>query len=135
MTTVVATDARPVPADRGGGPIEFAIVLPLLLTLVFTIAHLGLFFLGRQAALSTARIAVDGERAYAAPAGSGLERAERFLANAPAWLNDVEIVVDNDGELVIATVTGTTPTIIPGLTLTVRQTAVGPVERITEIPS
>jgi len=109
-------------------------VLPLLLTLVFTLAHLGLFFLGRQAALSTAQIAVDGERAYGAPAGSGLVRAERFLANAPAWLNDVEIIVDNDGEMVTATVTGTTPEIIPGLRMTVQQTAVGPVERITEIP-
>jgi len=134
VTAVVATDPRPAPADRGGGPIEFAIVLPLLLTLIFTVAHLGLFFLSRQAALSTAQIAVDGERAYGAPPGSGLERARGFLENAPAWLNDVEITVDNDGERVVATVTGTTPTIIPGLTLTVSQTAVGPVERVTEVP-
>lgn len=134
MTAVAATDRRPGRGDRGGGPIEFAIVLPLLLTLIFTVAHLGLFFLGRQAALSTAQIAVDGERAYGAPPGAGLERARAFLENAPAWLNDVEITVENDGQQVVATVTGTTPTVVPGLTLTVSQTAVGPVERITEVP-
>lgn len=124
----------PVTRDRGGGPIEMAIVLPLLLTLVFMVAHLGLFFLGRQAALSTAQVAVDGERAWGAEPGAGLRRANGFLDRAPDWLDDPLVTVANDGQKVTATVTGTTPTIIPGLSLTVSQTAVGPVERVTEVP-
>lgn len=120
--------------DQGGGPIEMAIVLPLLLTLVFTVAHLGLFFLGRQAALSTAQIAVDGERAWGAEAGAGVSRARAFLERAPAFLDNPRIKVENTGIQVTATVTGTTPTVIPGLSIGVSQTAVGPVERVTEVP-
>ena len=120
--------------DRGGGPVEMAIVLPLVLVCVFLTAHLCLVYLARQAALSVAQVAVAGERAWGASEGAGAERAQRFLDRLPGVLDNVEIEVTNDGEQVTATVTGTATSIVPWFTHTVTQTASGPVERVTEVP-
>lgn len=120
--------------DRGGGPVEMAIVFPLLLVLVFLTAHLGLVYLARQAALSTAQIAVEGERGFGAEPGAGEQRAQRFLDQVPGVLDDPQVEVVNDGEQVTATVTGTATSIVPWFTHTVTQSASGPVERVTEVP-
>jgi Flp pilus assembly protein TadG len=117
--------------DRGGGGIEMAIILPLLLFCVFGIAHLGMYYLARQAALSVAQVAVEGERAWLAEPGAGERRAQRFLDQLPAVLTDPQIQLTNDGEQVTATVTGNTVSIIPWLRHSVEQTAAGPVERLT----
>jgi len=119
------------PRDRGGGGIEMAIILPLLLLCVFGIAHLGMYYLARQAALSVAQVAVEGERAWLAEPGAGERRAQRFLDQLPAVLTDPQIQLTNDGEQVTATVTGNTVSIIPWLRHGVEQTAAGPVERLT----
>ena len=120
--------------DRGGGAIEMAIMLPLVLVCVFLTAHLGLLYLARQAALSTAQIAVEGERGWGAEPGAGERRAQRFLEQVPAVLNDPQVQVTNDGEQVTATVSGTATSIVPWFTHTVTQSASGPVEQVTEVP-
>jgi len=117
--------------DRGGGGIEMAIILPLLLVLVFGVAHLAMLYLARQAALSVAQVAVAGERAYQAEPGDGLVRAHDFHAGLPGVLIDPEVQVSNDGERVEATVSGDAISVIPWLSWSVRQTASGPVERLT----
>jgi hypothetical protein len=118
--------------DRGGGGVEMAIILPLLLTLVFGVAHLGMYYLARQAALSVAQVAVEGERGYLADPGAGLLRAQQFHARLPGVLGDPDIQVTNDGEHVTATVTGDPISVIPWFTpVTVTQTASAPVERVT----
>jgi hypothetical protein len=117
--------------DRGGGGIELAIILPLLLVLVFGVAHLGVFYLARQAALSVAQVAVEGERGYQAEPGAGLARARSFHAGLPGVLIDPEIQVSNDGQSVVATVSGESISVIPWLTWRVTQTASAPVERLT----
>lgn len=117
--------------DRGGGGIELAIILPLLLVLVFGVAHLAMLYLARQAALSVAQVAVAGERAYQAEPGDGLERAQDFHAGLPGVLIDPEIQVSNDGQRVEATVRGEAISVIPWLNWSVSQTAAGPVERLT----
>lgn len=119
------------PRDRGGGGIEMAIILPLLLFCVFGIAHLGMYYLARQAALSVAQVAVEGERGWLAEPGAGQQRASQFLAQLPAVLYDPQIQVTNDGQQVTATVSASTVTVIPWLNHTVSQTASAPVERLT----
>jgi hypothetical protein len=125
---------RALGRDRGGGAIEMAIMLPLLLVCVFLTAHLCMLFLARQAALSTAQIAVEGERGYGADPGAGKSRAERFIEQLPPVLGGPTVQVSNDGVQVTATVTGTATSIVPWFEHTVTQTASGPVERITEVP-
>lgn len=117
--------------DRGGGGIEMAIILPLLLVCVFGVAHLGMYYLARQAALSVAQVAVEGERAWQAEPGAGFARAQRFHDRLPYVLRDPDILVSNDGEHVVATVRGKPIGVLPGITVIVTQTASGPVERPT----
>lgn len=117
--------------DRGGGGIEMAIILPLLLLCVFGVAHLGMYYLARQAALSVAQVAVEGERAWQAEPGAGFARAQRFHDQLPHVLRDPDIQVGNDGEHVVATVVGKPISVLPWITVTVTQTASGPVERPT----
>lgn len=118
------------PTDRGGGGIELAIVLPLLLVCVFTVAHLSTYYLAQQAALSIAQVAVEGQRGWSAEPGAGLRRAGRFLDRLPGVLEDPEIVVTGDGERITATVTGTAVGVLPWFTHRVTRTATGPVERV-----
>lgn len=108
-----------------------AIIFPLLLVCVFGVAHLGMFYLARQAALSVAQVAVEGERGWQADAGTGLDRAQTFHANLPNVLREPDIQITNDGEHVVATVSGEAISVIPWLTATVTQTASAPVERLT----
>jgi hypothetical protein len=108
-----------------------AIILPLLLVCVFGVAHLGMYYLARQAALSVAQVAVEGERGWQADSGTGLDRARRFHAQLPNVLQQPDIQVTNDGEHVVATVSGNAISVIPFVTQTVTQTASAPVERVT----
>jgi hypothetical protein len=132
-----------VDADRGGGGIEMAIILPLLLACVFAVAHLSLFYLAQQAALSVAQVAVEGQRAWGNQPGAGHDRADRLLAQLPPVLRDPQVRLECDGQpltgscdgvRVTAMVTGTAVSIVPGVRHRVSQTASGAVERITELP-
>jgi hypothetical protein len=124
--------SRPSHRDRGGGAVETALVLPLLLALVFGVVHMAMYHLGRQAALSAAQVAVAAQQGWGAADDAGRRRAEDYLARIPPVLRDVEpIEVRDDGRFVEATVTGTTVSVIPWHRHTVSQTARGPVERVT----
>jgi hypothetical protein len=119
-----------------------AIVLPLLLACVFTVAHMSLHYLAQQAALSVAQVAVDGERGWSSQ-GTGLVRAERLFAQLPPVLRDPQVRLECDGqpltgpcdgERVTAIVTGSAVNLIPGVRHQVSQTASGAVERLTGLP-
>lgn len=117
--------------DRGGGGIEMAIIMPLLLFSVFGVAHLGMYYLARQAALSVAQVAVEGERAWQAEPGAGQRRADRFLDQLPGVLEAPEVEVSTDGAQVVVTVRGDAISVLPWPQFRVEQTAAGPVERLT----
>jgi hypothetical protein len=126
--------------DGGAGGVEMAVVLPLLLVCVLAVAHMSLYYLARQAALSTAQVAVAGQRGWDSAPGAGAARAERFAARLPGVLRDPRIILECDGEplagacdgrQVSATVSGTAHSVIPWLRHPVSQTATGPVERVT----
>jgi Flp pilus assembly protein TadG len=118
--------------DRGGGAVEAALVLPLLLMMVFGVVHVSMYHLARQAALSAAQVAVAAEQGWGAVDGAGAQRAAQFLERTPPVLREVEsIEVTSDGVVVVATVTGTSVSVIPWYTQRVSQTAHGPVERVT----
>lgn len=126
-------ESRPSHRDSGGGAIEAALVLPLLLVMVFGVVHIAMYHLGRQAALSTAQVAVAAQQGWGAADDAGQRRAGAYLARIPPVLRDVEpIEVSDDGRFVEATVTGKTISVIPWHRHTVSQTARGPVERVTD---
>src|SRR5690606_10585276 len=126
-----ATAAR----DRGGSVIEMAILWPIALIAIFGGVQVATYFTARTVALSAAQVGVAAERQYDAVPGSGVERAEAFLANSGDWLVNARVSdpVRTDEEVFI-TVSGEALSLLPGVTWEVQQTARGTIERFTEAP-
>lgn len=110
-----------------------AILWPILLLLVFGGVQITTYFTARTVALSAAQAGVAAERSYDAVPGSGVTRAEEFLAGAGDWLVNARVSepVGDETEVFI-TVEGEALSIIPGVSWEIRQTARGTRERFTE---
>ncbi|MFD0822344.1 TadE/TadG family type IV pilus assembly protein, partial [Micromonospora zhanjiangensis] len=122
----------PAERDRGASPVELAILLPTILVLLIISIQAAAYYLARALALNAAQIAVTESRTYrGGTAADGEAAARQFVANAPRWLVLTSVEVDKpaDGGQVTATVRGTALTLLPGVTIEVRQSASGPVER------
>jgi Flp pilus assembly protein TadG len=131
-----ASRRRPRRADTQGGSItlEVAILGPALLLLIFTVVQASLWFYARSLALSAAQEGVNAGRAYHAPAKAGIARAQAFLnEHATDTLTDTHISsTGSTATQVSIQVTGHALSVIPGIgNMTVSQTAVGPIERLT----
>ena len=123
---------RTLAPDRGGSPVELAIIFPALLLLIFGAVQAATYFAARTVALTAAQTAVTVERMYDAEVGDGRAAAEDFLAGAGDWLTEVEVsdpVYTADG--VSYTVSGEALSLIPGTTWRVSQSAHGTLERFT----
>lgn len=121
---------RPV-GDGGASPVELAILLPVIITLLFTSIQLAVYFLARSEALAAAQEGVTAQRAYQATNGVGAAHANAFIQRSDGWLVDGQPQVTTDATQVTVIVTGQSLSLIPGWTLRVSQTAHGTIERIT----
>jgi Flp pilus assembly protein TadG len=75
--------------DEGLAAVEFALVLPLLVVLLFGIVVTGLVFIGRMQVQAAAR---EGARAGAIVSGQGCSAARQQLADfAPSSISCTEI--------------------------------------------
>jgi hypothetical protein len=109
-----------------------AILFPTLFLLIFAAVHIVAYFNARSAALTAAQAAVSAERQLDAEPGEGRLRAEAFLEQVNDWLYRPAVsdpVYTADG--VSYTVSGTAPSLIPGIAWEVRQTAHGTREQFT----
>jgi len=77
-------------ADRGAAAVEFALVLPMLLLLVFGIIDFGRLL---NAQIKVTEAAREGARAATVFSGTGTER--RTAANGRVKMVDTAIVMDN----------------------------------------
>lgn len=129
--------ARPVcgrdRGQRGASPIELAILMPVILFLLFGAIQIAAVYMARATALSAAQTAVSTQRLYDAAPDSGRVRALAFIQTAGDWLTKprVTVVVDEVNGVVNCEVAGNALSVIPGWTLTVTQSASGPIERVT----
>ncbi|MFI7076543.1 MULTISPECIES: TadE/TadG family type IV pilus assembly protein [unclassified Micromonospora] len=134
MVTVIRHPRPPGDGERGGNPVELAVVLPAILILLFGSIQVAAVFVARSTALNAAQSGVNAQRLHQAPAGAGEERAARFLTQAGDWLVDWDdpgpdcTVTATD---VTCTVTGRSLSIVPGVSFSIRQTAHGTAERWT----
>ncbi|MEV0155392.1 TadE/TadG family type IV pilus assembly protein [Micromonospora sp. NPDC050686] len=132
-----ATTAGPVSAprdDRGANPVELAVVMPVVFVLLFGSIQVAAWFVARATALNAAQSAVTAQRVYQAPPGAGEQRAVAFLTAAGDWLvgwQDPGPACVTEDNQVTCTVTGTSLSVVPGVSFAVRQTAHGTVERWT----
>ena len=116
-------------ADEGGMiASELAILMPALLLLIMLAVQFGLWSHASQ----LARAAADEAAYTAALPGStpatGQAAAAGLLAQA-GNLTDIRIDIDRNGEVVLATVTGVAPQVVPGFRWSVSATAAAASER------
>lgn len=90
----------------------------------------GLWFLSNYVAQAAADTAYMSARGYQSTPASGQDAAQQMLGSMGAFLGDPGVVVDSTGERVTVTVTGSAPSILPGIPLPpIAHTVTGPVER------
>jgi Flp pilus assembly protein TadG len=110
---------------------QLAIVLPAVLLLVMLAVQFGLWAHASQLARAAADHAAFTAALPDAPAGAGHAAAAEVLA-AAGNLTATTVTVEHGTEVVVATVTGTTPQLVPGARWHVSATAVAPYERFID---
>ena len=118
--------------ERGSASVEMVVLLPLLFGILFAGVQGALLYHARTLAIAAAQ---EGARAAAAQGGTlsaGTAAATGFLHNAAGdALTGVSVTGTRTASVATITVQGTSLTVVPGWTLTVKQSATLPVERIT----
>lgn len=134
MPRALSRRVRGLARDRGSSAIELAILAPALLVLTLLVIQWALWFQGRQVALNVAQQGARYARAQQVgwPQQS-VKAAENFYTQIhTSVLSNPEVKVSPDGgapNQVYVTVTGSVPSLIPGMSkLTVRETSGGEVE-------
>jgi len=118
--------------ERGSVTVEAVILFPLALLLIFGAIQGGLYFYARSIATAAAEQGLQSARTEKGTAGAGGASAQQFLtASSKGLLTDTGVTPTRTATTAAVTVTGTTPSLIPGFTFTVSQTAAGAVERVT----
>ncbi len=117
----------------GSSTTELVLLMPVVLLLVMLVVQFGLWMHARQVVLSAAQEALSVAQQLDATSDAGRSRAEEFLAQA-GGVRDAAVVVDREPATATASVTGTTPAVVPGLSLGVSAVVEGPVERFVSEP-
>ncbi|MFZ3475978.1 TadE family protein [Streptomyces sp. 2.9] len=124
--------------DRGDGgfaSVEFAVLAIVVLTLIFTIIQVGLYYHARKVAQSAARQGVEAGRQFGAGPGAGVTQAQTFLGRFGGSVQSASVSSEGStAEEIRITVRGRVATLVPGFTLDVVQFADAPVERWTVAP-
>jgi Flp pilus assembly protein TadG len=121
--------------DRGSSAVELVLLAPMLLALIWLVIQYALYYQGRQVALAAAQIgarvarqdadtvpdwqaiAEHAAQSYYAGLGTRVLGGTVTAVAAPAGASQVKV-----------TVTGQAASIMFGLTLTIHETAGGPIE-------
>ena len=121
--------------DLGASAIELAILAPMLLVLIWLAIQYALYFQGRQVALAAAQIGarVAREEAATVPAwqADAVGQAKRYydgLGTKVLGNGIAATAIEVGRNDVQVTVTGQAASILFGLTLTIHETAGGPIE-------
>jgi hypothetical protein len=116
--------------DRGALTLSYVAVLPFVFLFIMATIQASLWFLARDAALAAARQGADVARALGAPRGAGPAAALAFARQAgEGYLEDpVATAAGSTGSTVSITVSGHVPSFVPGLVVSVSETAQAPAE-------
>lgn len=122
-------------ADRGSSVIELALLAPMLLIMIWLVVQFALWFQSRSVALAAAQAGARQARDEAGVPGlnwqnAGVTRARGYYDSlGTKILGGIRVTaIGNPATNVGVQVRGTVSSIIPGLTLTITESAEGPVE-------
>ena len=118
--------------DRGSVTLELNFVFPLAFLLFLIMVQAALYFHARNLAMAAAQEGVLVERAHNGTETAGAARTREFISHVDSkLLSSVDITPHRTQTQASITVTARTTSII-GIPFSVHQTAVGPVERVTD---
>jgi Flp pilus assembly protein TadG len=132
-----AAPASRAGTDRGSAAVELVLLAPALLLVVLVLVQAALYLHARHVLLAAARHGARVARAadQADPAGAGRAAALAAVGRlGPQLVSAPAVAVDRDAEVAAVTLTGQAVSIVPGITLRIRQRSAGPVERFVPLP-
>jgi len=122
---------RKIREDDGGALIlSYVAVLPFVFLFLMVVIQAAFWFLARDTALAAARQGADAARALNAPRSAGPAAALAFVrAVGAGYLQDPRATASgSSGATVSITVSGHVPSFVPGLVVSVSETAQAPAE-------
>lgn len=126
---MTAAAARRHDPERGDGPVSAAVIAPVFLAVLFLAIQAGLWGHARTVASAAAQVGAVSARGLNATTEAGAA-ARAYLAQTGGGLSDVTVTAARADQVTV-TVTGTAPTLVPGVTLRVDATSTAPVDRLT----
>ncbi len=113
--------------------VQVAVLYSLILMTFMTLLQTGLFFYGRDLALSAARSGVDTGRTYGTiDTGAAQDHAHSVLTtNSNGVLSSPSTSATADGTTMTVTVNAEVVTLVPGLTMHVTESSTGAIEQLT----
>jgi Flp pilus assembly protein TadG len=121
--------------DDGIATLEFVLVTPALIFLIFVVIQFALWYVARHVVLAAAqeggRASRDAGQTTAQAEANGQRAALSYVRQiGPGALQGSPgAAVTIAGDVATVTVTGTAASVIPGLTLTIRETSTGAIEK------
>src|SRR5215210_1719300 len=120
--------------DRGSSSVEFAILFPIIVILLFACPQLALWYFAREAADAAAHAGARAASVSGAAGGAGQEAADQYLARLGTGAITRYSVAEQDAATTVTVhVTAEVPNVIPlpGFTPTVDVTVTRGKERFT----
>ncbi len=121
---------RPPRDGRGSATAQTVLVFPALLFVILLIIQFALYAHAVSVAEAAAQDgAAIARRADGTKAGAEAAANQSLASLGPRMLDTKNVVANRTATQASVTVTGTVISIVPGVNLTIRETASGPVER------
>lgn len=116
-------------SEAGSVSLEYVIIFPAVLLLLFGIVQGAFFYYAKDVARHAAEAAAAAAAGYEANPAAGVAAANAFLAQTGGSLQGHDVSVTSDGTFVTATVSGSAPSIMDFIDLNVTQVARVPIEQ------
>ena len=126
--------SRPGESDRGSSSVEFAILFPIIVILLFAGPQLALWYFAREAADAAAHAGARAASVSGAAGGAGQEAADQYLARlGTGAITRYSVAEQDTATTVTVHVTAEVPNVIPlpGFAPTVDVTVTRGKERFT----
>lgn len=116
--------------ESGASTLTLVLVIPAVLFLTSSVAQMVVYYHASNLATAAAQEAARNAQLVGGTVDGGQVAGQDFLAQAgPRLVLDPQVRVVRGADTVTAEVTGRAPRVLPGVTMTVRATSSGPVER------